>query len=52
MMYFTPKRLEAPRSSKVRWMGGGGIHVETGWGGKEMWDVEQLGGWGGSGNEI
>jgi hypothetical protein len=23
-----------------------GIHMETGWGGKEVWDVEQLeGGW-------
>jgi hypothetical protein len=21
---------------------GGGIHVETGYGGEEMWDVEQL----------
>ena len=23
-------------------MGGGGIHVETGWGGVEVWDVVQL----------
>jgi hypothetical protein len=22
-------------------VGGGGIHVETGWGGEEVWDVEQ-----------
>ena len=22
-------------------MGGGGIHVEMGWGGKEGWDMEQ-----------
>jgi hypothetical protein len=25
-----------------------GIHMETGWGGEEVWDVEQLeSGWGG-----
>jgi hypothetical protein len=23
--------------------GGGGIHMETGWGGEKVWDVEQLG---------
>jgi hypothetical protein len=35
----------------VEW-GGGGIHVEMGWGGEEVWDVEQLeGGWG-DGNRI
>jgi hypothetical protein len=31
-------------------MGGVGIHMETGWSGEEMWDVEQLedggGAWG------
>ena len=28
-------------------MGGGGIHVETGWDGEEVWDVEQSeDGWG------
>jgi hypothetical protein len=28
-------------------VGDGGIHVETGWGGEDMWDVEQMeGGWG------
>jgi hypothetical protein len=33
---------------------GGGIHVETGLGGEEVWDVEQSeGGWGGGeGNGI
>jgi hypothetical protein len=32
---------------------GGGIHVEMGWGGEEVWDVEQLdGGWGRVGNGI
>jgi hypothetical protein len=31
----------------------GDIHVEMGWGGEEMWDVEQLEGeWGGVGNGI
>ena len=33
-------------------MGDGGIHIETGWGVEEMWDVEQSeGGWG-AGNGI
>jgi hypothetical protein len=32
---------------------GVGIHVETRWGGKEVWNVEQLeGGWGGAENGI
>ena len=26
---------------RVRWGRGGGIHLETGWGGEEVWDVEQ-----------
>jgi hypothetical protein len=30
----------------------GGIQVETGWGGDEMWDVEQLEGVWGAGNGI
>jgi hypothetical protein len=31
---------------EVRWGGGGSIHAETGWGGEEVWDVEQSeGGW-------
>ena len=42
MKDLTVKRLEAPVSLEVRWMGGEGIHVEMGWGGKEVWDVEQL----------
>jgi hypothetical protein len=34
-------------------VGGGDIHVEMGWGGVEVWDVEQwYGGWGGIGNGI
>jgi len=33
MMHLTLKRLEAPRSLEVRWHGG--------WGGEEVWDVEQ-----------
>ena len=30
-MPLTLKRLEAPGSLEVKWGGGGGIHVETGW---------------------
>jgi hypothetical protein len=41
MMHLTLKRLEAPGSLEVRWGGGEDIHVETGWGGQGMWDVEQ-----------
>ena len=43
MMHLTLKRLEAPGSLEVRWGGGGGgdIHMETGVGGEEVWDVEQ-----------
>jgi hypothetical protein len=47
MMHLTLKRLEAPGTLEVRWEGGGGIHVETGWGGEEVWDMEQMeSGWG------
>jgi hypothetical protein len=37
MIHLTLKRVEAPGSLEIRW--GGGIHVETGWGGEEfgMW---------------
>ena len=54
MMHLTLKRLEAPGSLEVRWGGGGGIHMEMGWGGEEVWDVEQSeGGWvGGQGMEY
>ena len=46
-MHLTLKRLEASGSLEIRWGGGGSIHVETGWGGVEVWDVEQSeGGWG------
>jgi hypothetical protein len=50
MKHLTFKMLEAPGSLEVRWGGGGGIHMEMGWGGEEVWDVEQSeGGWGGVG---
>jgi hypothetical protein len=53
MKHLTLKRLEAPRSLEVRWDGCWGIHLEMGWGGEEMWDLEQLkGGWGMVGNET
>jgi hypothetical protein len=53
MMHLTVKRLEAPGSLEVRYGRGGGTHVETGWGGEEVWDVEQMEGiWGGMGNGI
>jgi hypothetical protein len=41
MMHLTLKRLEAPGSLAVRWGGGGDIHMETVWGGEEVWDMEQ-----------
>jgi hypothetical protein len=51
MMHLTLKRLEVPGSIEVRWCGD--IHLETGWGREEGWDVGQSeGGWGGAGNEI
>jgi hypothetical protein len=54
MKHLTLKRLEAPGSLEVRWGGGGwGIHVEMGWNGKEVWDVEQSNdGWVGVENGI
>jgi hypothetical protein len=42
MIYLTLKRVEAPGSLKVGGMGVGGIHVEMGWSGEEVLDVEQL----------
>jgi hypothetical protein len=41
-----------PREFRVQvGLGGGGIHMETGWGGEEVWDVVQLeGGWSGEWN--
>ena len=43
-----PQETEAPGSSEVRWGGGGGIHMEMGSCGEEVWDVEQTeGGCGG-----
>ena len=48
MMHLTLKRLEVPGSLEVRWGGVRGIHMETGWGREEVWDVEQSEGrWGG-----
>jgi hypothetical protein len=39
MIHLTLKRQEAPGSLEVRW--------SRGWGGEEVWDVEELeGGWG------
>jgi hypothetical protein len=53
MMHLIIKRLEVPGSLEVRWGGDRGIHMEMGWGGEEVWDVEQSeGGWGGKGNGI
>jgi hypothetical protein len=47
MMCLTLKRLKATGRLEFRWGLGWGIHVETGWGGEDMWDVEQKeGGWG------
>jgi hypothetical protein len=51
MMHLTLKRLEAP-GSLVGGVEGGGIHVEMGWGGVEVWDMEQLEGGLGAGNGI
>jgi hypothetical protein len=48
MIHLTLKRLEGPGSLEVRcggWGGvgwGGNIHMETGWGGVEVWDVELI----------
>jgi hypothetical protein len=53
MKHLTLKRLEAPGSLEVRWEGGWGIPVETGWGREEVWDVDQLAGrWRGAENRI
>jgi hypothetical protein len=54
MMHLTLKRLEAPETLEVRWGGGMGAPLEMGWGGEEVWDVEQSeGGWvGGQGMEY
>jgi hypothetical protein len=43
MMHLTLKKLDAPGSLVVRWGGGGGwgIHVETGLGREEVWNVER-----------
>jgi hypothetical protein len=50
MMYLTLKRLETPGSLEVRWVEGGGIHVETGVVGRRygMWTSWRVGGegWG------
>jgi hypothetical protein len=41
--------MEGPGSLEVRWDGGRGIHMEMGWGGEEIWDVEQTEGGKGGG---
>jgi hypothetical protein len=49
-----PQETGGPREfrGQVGW-GHGGIHVETGWGGEEVWDVEPSEGGGeGAGNGI
>ena len=51
MMHLTLKRLEIPGSLEVSGVGDGSIHLETGWGGKEVWDVEQSEG-GSGGQEM
>jgi hypothetical protein len=39
-----PQETGGPRMFKGQvGGGGGGIHMETGWGGEKVWDVEQLG---------
>jgi hypothetical protein len=52
MMHLTLKRLEVPGSLEVMWGGGGGIHMEIGWGGEKVCDVEQSDGGCGAGNGI
>ena len=50
MMHLTLKRLEAPGRLGQVGLGVGNIHLEAGWGGVEVWDVEQsegAWGWGG-----
>jgi hypothetical protein len=53
MMHLTLKRLEFTESLEVRWGGGGGIHMETGWSRRRcgMWS-RQDGGCGGGGDGI
>ena len=49
-MYLTLKRLEAPGSLEVRWLGGEDIHVETGvW--KGGMECGAVGGWTGFGGD-
>jgi hypothetical protein len=53
MIHLTLKRLENPGSLEVRWVVGGGIHMDMVWSGEEVWDMEQLEGeWGGTGNGM
>jgi hypothetical protein len=49
-----PQEIGGPRGFRGSYgVEGGGIHVETGCGGEEVWDVEHLeGGRGGAGNGI
>jgi hypothetical protein len=51
MMHLALKRLETPGTLKVRWGGGGDIHVKIGhW--EEVWDVGQSEGGEEGGNKI
>jgi hypothetical protein len=56
MKHLIIKRLEAPGSlegCQVGWGWGGGIHVEVGWSGEDVWNMElSNGGWGEAGNGI
>ena len=42
MMHLTFKRLEAPGSLESGGVGDGSIQVGMGYGGEDVWDVEQL----------
>jgi hypothetical protein len=52
MIHLALKRLEPTGSLEVKWGGGGGVHMETAWGGEEVWDVEQMEGGMGVGDGI
>jgi hypothetical protein len=53
MMHLTLRRLEVPGTLRSGRVGVGSIHMEMGWVGEEVWDVEQLEGrWEGVGNGI
>jgi hypothetical protein len=41
MIHLTVKRLRPQGVYRSGMVGGGHIHVETGWAGEEVWDVDQ-----------